>query len=193
MPDGGGGYHAAVTDTIRTDRLLLPLLTPAGLAAVARGEVPAELDATVSQDWLGDVAWLAERRLEQISKHPDDAPWLLRAIVLADGDRPAIGHINFHGRPDERGVPEVGYSLLPEFRGKGYAIEAVRGLFDWARREHGVTRFRASVAPDNERSQNLIGKLGFVRIGEQWDEEDGLEWVFETPVDEPHSTATTLP
>lgn len=51
----------------------------------------------------------------------------------------------------------------------------------WARREHRVTRFRASVAPDNARSQNLIHKLGFVKIGEQWDEEDGLEWVFETP------------
>lgn len=44
-----------------------------------------------------------------------------------------------------------------------------------------VTRFRASVAPDNARSQNLLHKLGFVKIGEQWDEEDGLEWVFETP------------
>ena len=170
----------AVTDTIRTERLALPLLTPAALAAVARHEQPADLEATVSDEWLDNVAWLAERRLEQIGKHPDHAPWLLRAIVLDDGDRPAIGHINFHGSPDERGVPEVGYELLPQFRGKGYAIEAVRGLFDWARREHGVTRFRASVAPDNERSQHLIAKLGFVRIGEQWDEEDGLEWVFET-------------
>jgi RimJ/RimL family protein N-acetyltransferase len=77
-------------------------------------------------------------------------------------------------------VAEIGYSLLPAFRGQGYAIEAVRAMFDWARRKHGVWRFRASVSPDNERSQRLIGKLGFVRIGEQWDEEDGLEWVFET-------------
>ena len=101
-------------------------------------------------------------------------------MVLKEA-RTAIGHVNFHGPPDDRGVPEIGYSLLPEFRGSGYAIEAVRAMFDWARREHGVQRFRASVAPDNERSQHLIDKLGFVRIGEQWDEEDGLEWVFETP------------
>ena len=120
-------------------------------------------------------------RLRQITEHPDHAPWLLRAIVLRQGDQPAIGHINFHGPPDEGGVPEVGYSLLPEFRGKGYAVEAVRGLFDWAHGEHGVSRFRASIAPDNERSQNLVAKLGFTKVGEQWDEEDGLEWVFETP------------
>ena len=74
---------------------------------------------------------------------------------------------------------EVGYTLLPEARGHGYAIEAVRAAFDWATQVHGVHRFRASVAPDNERSLNLIGKLGFQQTGEQWDEEDGLELVFE--------------
>jgi ribosomal-protein-alanine N-acetyltransferase len=55
----------------------------------------------------------------------------------------------------------------------------VRAAFAWATRVHGVKRFRASVAPDNERSLNLIGKLGFVQTGEQWDERDGLELVFE--------------
>ena len=165
---------------IRTERLELPLLTRADLAAVATGAPGPDLAATASEAWIDEIRWLAGMRLKQVTEHPDHAPWLLRAIVLADGDRPAIGHINFHAPPDEHGVPEVGYSLLPEFRGRGYAIEAVRGLFDWARREHGVTRFRASVAPDNARSQNLVRKLGFVQVGEQWDEEDGLEWVFET-------------
>jgi len=74
---------------------------------------------------------------------------------------------------------EVGYTLLPEARGNGYAIEAVRAAFDWATAVHGIRRFRASVAPDNERSLNLIGKLGFTQTGEQWDEIDGLELVFE--------------
>jgi ribosomal-protein-alanine N-acetyltransferase len=38
------------------------------------------------------------------------------------------------------------------------------------------------VAPDNERSLNLIGKLGFRQTGDQWDDEDGLELVFELEV-----------
>jgi PPOX class probable F420-dependent enzyme len=90
-----------------------------------------------------------------------------------------VVRVNFHGAPDERQTPEVGYGLLPEERGKGYAIEAVRAVFDWARHEHGIHRFRASVAPDNERSLHLIEVLGFRRIGEQWDPDDGLELVFE--------------
>ena len=55
----------------------------------------------------------------------------------------------------------------------------MRAWIDWATRVHGVTRFRASVAPDNERSRNLILKLGFHQTGEQWDEVDGLELVYE--------------
>ena len=77
---------------------------------------------------------------------------------------------------------EIGYTLLPGARGHGYAIEAVRAAFDWATRVHGIRRFRASVSPDNARSLNLIGKLGFRQTGDQWDDEDGLELVFELEV-----------
>jgi RimJ/RimL family protein N-acetyltransferase len=40
-----------------------------------------------------------------------------------------------------------------------------------------VRTLRASVAPDNDASLRLIGKLGFVQVGEQWDPDDGLELV----------------
>jgi RimJ/RimL family protein N-acetyltransferase len=181
-------------DVITSDRLELPLLSRDELAALRSGSanrVAQALHAEISDAWLAEVKWLAGMRWQQVGEHPDHAPWLLRAIVLRDGDRPAVGHLNFHGPPDERGVPEVGYSLLPEYRGKGYAIEAVRALFAWAHLHHGVTRFRAAVAPDNDRSQNLIRKLGFVRIGEQWDPEDGLEWVFEAEWQAPSAPSTS--
>ena len=42
----------------------------------------------------------------------------------------------------------------------------------------------ASVSPDNQPSLNLIDQFGFERTGEQWDEEDGLEWVFELNVEQ---------
>ena len=40
---------------------------------------------------------------------------------------------------------------------------------------------RASISPDNEPSLNLVASFGLERNGEQWDEEDGLEWIFEIP------------
>ena len=171
-------------EAIRSERLDLPLLALDQLDRLAAGDgasVGAELHAILPIPWLDEVRWLAGMRAQQLRLHPADAPWLLRAILLrtAEGARQAIGYLNFHAGPDERGMVEVGYTLLPEARGQGYAIEAVRAAFHWASSVHGVHRFRASVTPDNERSLNLINKLGFRQTGEQWDAEDGLELVFE--------------
>ncbi|HET7082967.1 MAG TPA: GNAT family N-acetyltransferase [Candidatus Limnocylindria bacterium] len=171
-------------DPIRSERLELPLLSLSQLERLAAGEsgsVGTELGAVLSRSWLDEVGWLAGLRAQQLRLHPADGPWLLRPILLIgpEGHRTAIGYLNFHGGPDQDGRAEVGYTLLPEARGHGYAIEAVRAAFGWATRVHGVTRFRASVAPDNERSRNLILKLGFRHTGEQWDEVDGLELVYE--------------
>jgi RimJ/RimL family protein N-acetyltransferase len=169
---------------IRSARLELVLLTLPQLDEVAAGNVngvASSLRASISPAWADDVRRLAGMRARQVRERPSDAPWLLRAIVRAEPSVPreVIGYLNFHAGPDARGMVEVGYTLLPEVRGRGYAIEAVRAAFDWATSAHGIRRFRASVAPGNDRSLNLITKLGFVRTGEQWDPEDGLEHVFE--------------
>lgn len=171
---------------IESARLEMPLLSLAQLDDVADGEtaaLAAQLGATIGPEWLEEVRWLAGFRARQLRERPQDEPWLLRPIIRRAGLlREVIGYLNFHAGPDQHGMVEIGYTLLPAARGRGYAIEAVRAAFDWATRVHGVRRFRASVAPDNERSLNLIGKLGFVRRGEQWDERDGLELVFELEV-----------
>lgn len=178
---------ASEDELITSPRLELPLLTLAQLDLIAGGEtaiVAEQIGAVLSPDWLEDVRWLAGLRAKQLRERPQDRAWLLRPIVRRQPGLPreAIGYLNFHAGPDQHGMVEVGYTLLPAARGQGFAIEAVRAAFDWATKAHGVRRFRASVAPDNERSLKLIGKLGFVRTGEQWDERDGLELVFELEV-----------
>jgi RimJ/RimL family protein N-acetyltransferase len=90
-----------------------------------------------------------------------------------------IGSIGFHAPPDASGQVEVGYRVEPEFRRQGVATEVVGSLFEWAWREHGITRFRASTSPDNIASQGVLAKFGFLRTGSQMDEYDGEELVFE--------------
>ncbi|HEY7526849.1 MAG TPA: GNAT family N-acetyltransferase [Candidatus Limnocylindria bacterium] len=171
-------------EVIVTDRLELHLLTLAELDAVADEDgngLAERIDASVPDEWVDELRLLAAFRAQQLRERPADGPWLLRAIVLrpATGPRQVIGYLNFHAGPDERGMVEIGYSLLPGARGRGYAIEAVRWAFAWATREFGIRLFRASVSPGNERSENLIRKLGFVQTGQQWDDRDGLELVYE--------------
>jgi len=177
-----------VTDAdapVRSERLELPLLSLDQLDRLAAADpspVAAQLNATLAPAWVAEVRRLSSLRAEQARRRPRDRTWLLRPILLRGVDgapADAIGYVNFHAAPHADGRVEIGYALLPAYRGHGYALEAVRAMFDWARQHPGVRRFRASVAPGNERSLNLITKLGFERVGEQWDEEDGLEYVYE--------------
>lgn len=88
------------------------------------------------------------------------------------------GRVGFHGPPDDDGMVEMGYAVFERYRRRGYAFESAAGMMAWAR-GRGVRRFRLSIAPTNEPSLALAAKLGFSRNGEQMDEFDGLELIFE--------------
>ena len=169
-------------EPIRTARLELPALSVEqydGLLAGDREGVGEQLGAQLGVDWLEDARWLIRLRREQLRDHPDHEPWLIRPVLRREAGEPpeAIGYVNFHAPPNDEGTAEIGYALLPAWRGRGYALEAARGALTWAAADPRVRTLRASVAPDNGASLRLIGKLGFVQVGEQWDPDDGLELV----------------
>ena len=120
-------------------------------------------------------------RSAQVLRSPSDAAWITRLIVTP-GVRSAVGVAGFHGPPDERQMIEVGYRVDPQYRRRGYARSALESLLAIARSHPAVRVVRASVSPDNVASRTLISQYGFVEVGEQWDEEDGLEILFEVGV-----------
>lgn len=169
--------------SIRSPRFELVSMSLRFMAALAAHDVDRssqEIGATVPTDMPGDLEHFLEYRISQLRDDPSIQPWLGRVIVIDDnGGRRVIGSIGFHGPPDENGRVEVGYRVEPEHRRQGVATEVVQALFDWANREHGVTRFRAATAPDNIASQAVLARFGFRQVGVQMDEIDGLELVFE--------------
>jgi RimJ/RimL family protein N-acetyltransferase len=177
---------------IASARLDLVSLPVAFMEAVLAGETAAAeaiLGSRIPAGWSDAVSDLFRYRLGQLKSDPTQLQWLARAMVLRDRDRTVIGHIGFHGPPDERGMVEVGYTVMPDYRRQGYAREAVLALFDWAGREHGITLFRASVGPWNEPSLGLVRSLGFQQTGVQWDDVDGEELVFEVVIPRPGAAA----
>lgn len=156
------------------------------MEALARDDVAgaaAEIGATVPEDMPEYLRDFLRYRLTQLAVDPTIRRWLGRAIVWTDdaGNRHVIGSIGFHGAPDDQGRLEIGYKVEPAFRRQGIAREAAAAMFEWAHREHGIRRFVASISPTNEPSLRLAAGFGFQQVGEQMDEIDGLELVFEAP------------
>jgi RimJ/RimL family protein N-acetyltransferase len=122
-------------------------------------------------------------RAAQVAADPASAAWVT-GVVWDPDRRLAVGRAGFHGPPDDRGMVEVGYATAPGHRRRGYARAALAVLLDRARREPDVRVVRLSIAPDNAASRRVALPFGLVEVGEQVDEEDGLEVVYELPTAE---------
>jgi len=152
------------------------------IAALAVGdlETARELTDAPLTAWLAsdDCRRTWQYRVQQLLDTPSDQPWVT-GVVLDVPDGAVVGQAGFHGAPDETGMVEVGYKIHPDLRRRGYARATLQVLLERARREPDVRVLRATISPDNEASLALVESFGLLRNGEQWDEEDGLEWIFE--------------
>ncbi len=167
---------------ISTARLDLRLITARSLEALLAGRTSSIDGVGLPADWVRRSEGVLRRRLAQVSHDRSCEPWLLRAMVRRD-TRTFVGRIGFHGEPgiNALGVPdavELGYTVEPEFRRRGFAEEAIRGMIAWAL-ARSVSRVMASIGPANVPSLTLAAKLGFSQVAEVVDEEDGPELVFE--------------
>jgi RimJ/RimL family protein N-acetyltransferase len=74
---------------------------------------------------------------------------------------------------------EVAYSVDRAYRRRGYAQAMLGAALSWARQDERVAIVRATVGPDNLASIATLAGFPFELVGEQWDEEDGRELVYE--------------
>ena len=85
----------------------------------------------------------------------------------------AVGLMGSKGGISDQGDLEIGYGLNPEHWGRGYATEALRALLPHWRASPGVRRVSAATSVSNVASARVLEKCGFVRVGEDWSEDDG--------------------
>lgn len=78
--------------------------------------------------------------------------------ILVDGDIP-VGQIRLNTEGNEA---EIGYSIAPEHRGKGYGHKVLRLAAEAVRAEYPeITRLTAKVKPENGASKALFEKEGY--------------------------------
>jgi [ribosomal protein S5]-alanine N-acetyltransferase len=178
-------YVLITDDLIQTERLDLVLIGAGDLITLFRDcdnpslwqDKPYTNPHRVLMDDPGPLHW----RVPQVESDPSLNRWFVRFIVLKSS-RVVVGAISFHGAPDERGMIEIGMGIDPDFRGRGFAKEALHGMWQWACAQPDVAVLRYTVSPENEPSVAIVESFGFPRIGQQMDEIDGPEDIYEMTV-----------
>ncbi len=143
-------------------------LTPLPAAAAAalpddRATAARLLGATLPDSW--PQADLLDVLPMQAAAEPDKERfevWLMieRETVTVVGD------IGFHGAPED-GRIEIGFSVIPDRRRRGYATEAAGALGDWVLDEPGVQEVVARSEVVNEASARTLTAAGFIRVDER--------------------------
>ena len=127
----------------------------------------------------GPLGW----RVPQVKEDPSVNKWFVRFIVLKE-TREVVGSTSFHGVPDADGMMEIGLGIEEAFQGKGYAKEALTGMWSWVCAFSEVKTLRYTVSPDNLPSIAVINYFGFDYKGQQMDEIDGPENIYEMSTSE---------
>jgi RimJ/RimL family protein N-acetyltransferase len=144
---------SAPADVLTTPRLVLPLWSADVVADLRAGRRRPEWhrDFPRPDDVDASTLW------------SDGDGWGPRSIVRGTT---VLGSIGFFGAPEpaEDGVPEteVGYGLVTEARGWGFATEALGAVL--AAADACGVRVRASVLPDNAASLRVLAKSGFTQL-----------------------------
>jgi [ribosomal protein S5]-alanine N-acetyltransferase len=100
---------------------------------------------------------------------------LLCVVSRADGVR--VGMAGILQRTDLP-MPDLGYALLDEHQGKGYIAEAAAALLHDARTRLNMRQICAIANPDNEKSHQVLTRLGFVFHRTTQRADGGLLWLF---------------
>lgn len=164
----GPSAGAALPEVVVTERLRLPLWSADDVADLLAGRRRPEWHADYPRPDDRDAATLWRA----------DDPWAPRHIVRG---ATVLGSIGFYGPPvDVDGVPEVeiGYGLVPEARGWGFATESLAALV--AAADAAGVRVRASVQPNNAPSLRVLATCGFTGLRGS-DEDGGLVMVRPLP------------
>ena len=149
------------SESVRTERLLLRPFRSDDVDAVHRASQDAE-----SQRWITalPVPYTREdaRRFVEDVAARERTDRLGLSVVVED-DEGFAGTAGIYLRAGRLG-PEIGYTVAPWARGRGYATETARALADWGL-AHGAPRVHLYVDVRNGPSLAVARRAGFTQEG----------------------------
>ena len=101
--------------------------------------------------------------LEGCLRRPDQWDWYA-VWMIEKTDGTPVGDLCFKGLRED-GTAEIGYGILEEHQGQGYATEAVQAACGWAFQHPEVKTLEAETDAGNAASQRVLQKCGFLPNG----------------------------
>jgi len=129
-----------------------------------RDEFARMLGAIVPDNWPPET--LADALpifLSWLEANPDQSGWYGWYAITTGSNGPELAAGGGFKGPPLTDTVEIGYSVLPQFQGNGYATEIVDALIGWAARQPGVRRILAETEWENPASVRVLEKAGFRR------------------------------
>ena len=161
-----GSYK--VFDHLETERLILRPFTEADYPLILRISSDPKTTEYLYYWGLSGITPEADARrfLDYAIKNWKKSPIRARefCLVLKDTGE-AIGDGSVEWVEGEPGTAEIGWILLPEYRGKGYATEAGRELMRAAFEIMGADTVIAHCDSRNQPSRNVTERLGMTLRG----------------------------
>ena len=108
--------------------------------------------------------------LAGVNAYPIHRLWHTNWEIRLRSDGTPVGEIGFAGHPNDQGEVRMACAILPEYRHKGYAHEAVAAMKDWAFKNEFVYFIMVEESREGVHTERAMQKLGFVlteRMGEK--------------------------
>lgn len=145
---------------LETDRLIITHLTVKN--------APFIFELTNTQEWLQYIGDRGIKNITDAENYIINGPAAsyekhghgLYLVTLKDTSAP-VGICGIVKR-DTLEHADIGFALLPEYTGKGYAHEAASAVLAYAKETLGLKKIVAITLRANLRSVNLLAKLGLV-------------------------------
>jgi len=128
-------------------------------------------DLPLFAEWFNKLEVLGEYNPVHQGSRTDiekmlESPNELKPFIVEKKDGSKIGFIaHFYVLHVAGRQLEIGYSLVPNERGKGYCSEAVKTMVDYLFLSKDVKRVQAQTDPRNVASQKVLEKAGFRKEG----------------------------
>ena len=169
--------------TFETARLRCQSLTPEHYATFDAGEKPNWVGFTNTDNHLMEEPTPLRFRIPRVKASPEFAEIAI-ILAISKESNEVVGSAGFHDFPDEIGMIEIGYGIVPRMQNQGLGKELLIGMWKMICTRDDVKILRYTASPDNAPSLHIVRKLGFTEIGVQIDPEDGPELIFEISKDE---------